>query len=130
MDFEFIPIFMTWIILIAMVLYRLYGCTQYKVFSRMHAQQEFFLYKKAHIFNFNKWIWIHPQCDFSFYNFNYCVTVSTAQSPKTTLKSAQYLKFCEWHGIPLFLLWMFYYHWLIRKLLWPKAGQNRTMQGN
>ena len=31
---------------------------------------------------------------------------------------------------PLYAVSMFYYHWLIKKLLRPMAGQNRTRQEN
>ena len=30
---------------------------------------------------------------------------------------------------PPYAMTMFYYHWLIKKLLWSMAGQNRARQG-
>ena len=31
---------------------------------------------------------------------------------------------------PLYAVNMFYYHWLVKKLFWPMAGQNRGRQEN
>lgn len=35
-----------------------------------------------------------------------------------------------WCGIPFCMLLMFYYHWVIKKFLWPVAGQNIARWGN